>query len=73
MANEVSLVPQKWHDILVEAIGTKEHVGRVCGVGEDISLRLFFGTSRKTKELRKKKIDELVSKKLTHEREVQKK
>ena len=30
-------------DILVEAIGTNEHDGRVWGIGEGVDMRLFFG------------------------------
>lgn len=47
-AREGSFVPEPRHDILVEEIGTKVHGGRVCGVGDDISLRVWFGTFRKS-------------------------
>lgn len=62
-----SFVPQPQYDILVEEIGTKEHGRCVYGVGEGIGLRLFFGTSRKSKELQKKEMDKIVDKKLGSE------
>lgn len=67
MTYQGSFVPHIQHDILVEEIRTKEHDGRVCGVRQDISLRLYFGTSRKSEDLRKKDMDELVNKKITQE------
>lgn len=42
MANEGSFIPQKRHDILVEAIRKMEYDGCVCNVGEGINLVLFF-------------------------------
>ncbi|XP_050897827.1 uncharacterized protein LOC127104700 [Lathyrus oleraceus] len=35
-------VPQGRYDILVESIGTKEHVGRIRGLGRGVSLKLHF-------------------------------
>lgn len=46
--HEGTFFPEPRHDILVEAIRTQEHGGRVCGVGDDIDLRVFFGTSKKS-------------------------
>ena len=46
-AREGTFVPEARHDILVEAIGTDEHGGRVRGVGEGVCLRSFFGSQRK--------------------------
>lgn len=64
MVNQGSFAPNVRHDILIEEIITKEHDGRVCGVGQGINMRLYFRTSRKSNNLRKKEIDELVYKKL---------
>lgn len=46
--HEGSFVPKPQHDILVEANETMEHGGSVRGVGDDIVLRVFFGTSKKS-------------------------
>lgn len=46
--HEDSFIPEPRHDILVEVIRTKEHDGRVRGVGDDIGLRVWFGTYRKS-------------------------
>lgn len=64
LACQVFFVLHVRHDILVEAIETKKHDGRVCGVGQCIDLKLYFITSRKSKGLRKKDMDELIDKKL---------
>lgn len=64
MTNQGYFVPQERRDILVKEIGTKEHGGRVHYFGEGIGLRLFFGTLRKSKDLQKKEMDEIVEKKL---------
>ncbi|XP_058750991.1 uncharacterized protein LOC131624010 [Vicia villosa] len=45
---EGSFVPEPRQGILVEAIETKEHNGRVCGVRDNFGLRKYFGLSRKT-------------------------
>ncbi|CAL5189314.1 unnamed protein product [Lathyrus oleraceus] len=45
---EGSFVTEPLHDILVEAIRSKEHGGRVRAVGDDIGMRVFFGTLRKS-------------------------
>ena len=71
-AREGSFVPEARHDILVEAIGTEEHGGRVRGVGEDVGLRSFFGSQRKSTESQefreqKQKIEN-VEKKLEEQR-----
>lgn len=56
-----TFVPQELYDILVEAIGTKEHGGCVCDFGRGVDLRIFFGLSSKSnKVLRKKEIEEIV-------------
>lgn len=73
MVSQGYFVPQLRHDILVEAIRTKEHDVRVCGVGEGITLRLFFDTSIKSTHMQKKEMDEIVEKKLSSEYESQKK
>ncbi|CAL5198664.1 unnamed protein product [Lathyrus oleraceus] len=39
---EGTFVAEPQHDILAEAIGTKEHGGRFCGVGDGGGLRVFF-------------------------------
>lgn len=49
-AREGTFVPEGRRDILVEAIGTDEHGGRVRGVGEGVGLRAFFGSQRKSTE-----------------------
>lgn len=63
-ASQGSLVPTPQHDTLVEAIKTKENDRRVCSIAEDIGMRLFFGISRKSKELQNKEMDEIVEKKI---------
>ncbi|XP_024631762.2 uncharacterized protein [Medicago truncatula] len=40
-----TFVPQGRDDILTRAIGTKEHGGRVCGVGPGYTLSNYFGRS----------------------------
>lgn len=64
MANQRSFVPHVQHNILVELIRTKEYDGHFCAIRQNISLRLYFGTLRKSKILRKKEMDELIDKKL---------
>ena len=64
MDNEGSFVPQVQHDILVEIIGIKEHNGCVRGDRQDINLRVYFATSRKSKELCKKEMNGLIDKNL---------
>ena len=73
MANPGIFVPQPRHDILVEAIRTKEYGGRVHGAREGIGLRLFFGTSIKSIDMQRKEMDGIVEKKLASECELQKK
>lgn len=46
-SREGTFIPGPLHDIFVEAIGIKEHGGSVSGVRDGISLRVFFGTSKK--------------------------
>ncbi|CAL5191794.1 unnamed protein product [Lathyrus oleraceus] len=56
---EGSFIPKSRHDILVEAIRTKEYGGCVHGVGDCIDLRVCFGTSRKsTGQVQKEKFEE---------------
>lgn len=55
MSREDYFVLEPQHDILIEAIRTNEYGGCVCGVGDGIDLRLFYGISRKTPDRRKKK------------------
>lgn len=73
MSSQGSFVPQPQHDILVETIRTKEHDGGVSHVGEDIGLRLWFGTQRKSTHMQKKEKYKIVEKKLASERKRQKK
>ncbi|CAL5186796.1 unnamed protein product [Lathyrus oleraceus] len=40
-------VPEPRYDIQIKAIKIDKHDGRVCGVGEGVGLRLFYGSSRK--------------------------
>ena len=57
---EGSFVPEPRHDILLEAIGTKEYGGHVCGVGDDIGMRVSFGTSIKNiGQVQKETLEEL--------------
>lgn len=49
-AREGSFVLELRYDILIEAIGINEHAGCFRGVGEGVSLRLFYGSSRKITE-----------------------
>lgn len=69
MVIQGSFVSQPLHDISVETIRIKEHDEHVYGVGEGIGLRLFFGSSRKGKELQKKEMYTIVDQKLASERE----
>ena len=70
-AREGTFVLEARHDILVEAIGTDEHGGRVCGVGEGVCLRSFFGSQRKKSsmdtEIQREKIESF-EKKLEEQR-----
>ena len=60
------------HDILVEAIGTDEHLGRVYGLERDIGFEIFFGRSQSTSgKTRKREIKDIVNIKLEKERENQ--
>ncbi|CAL5198198.1 unnamed protein product [Lathyrus oleraceus] len=59
-SREGTFIPEPQHDILVEAIRTKEHGGRVRGVGDGIDLRVFFGMSRKSiGQLKNETLEEL--------------
>lgn len=53
-AREGTFVLEPQHDILVEAIRTKEYGECVRGVGYDIVLGVFFGTSKKITEFDEK-------------------
>lgn len=48
LVREGTFVAKPQHDILAEAIGTKEHGGRFCGVGDGSGLRVLFALSKKS-------------------------
>ncbi|CAL5206550.1 unnamed protein product [Lathyrus oleraceus] len=63
---------QDRHDILVEAIGTEEHPGRVSGLGRGVGFKVFFGPSKSfSGKTRKREIKEVVVIELEKERKKQ--
>lgn len=44
-------IPEDRREILVEAIGTEEHLGRVRGLGRGIGFKTYFGGSQSTREV----------------------
>lgn len=58
-------VPQDRRDILVKAIGIKDRVGCVCGLGRGVGLKLLFKSSQPTDEVNhRREIEELVTEKI---------
>ncbi|CAL5214786.1 unnamed protein product [Lathyrus oleraceus] len=58
-------IPRDRHDILVEAIGTKENDVHVCVLGRGVDLKIHFGPSQSINKVKlKREIQEIVIEKL---------